>query len=74
VEYLLAIPLLAFALWLKFRPYRNGTFSELWGAPSDDELAKAGLPPRDPHATKKQPSKRLFGPFPEDNQSAPPRR
>jgi hypothetical protein len=69
VEYLLAIPLVALALWLKFRPYRNGSFSELYGAPTEEELAEAGLPPRDSQAlTKEQPTKRLFGPFPEDDQ------
>ena len=75
VEYLLAIPLLAFAVWLKFRPFRNGRFSELYGAPSDEDLAEAGLPPRESHAaTQKQPTKRLFGPFPEDDQTTPDRK
>jgi hypothetical protein len=50
------------AIWLKFRPYRNGTFSRLWGAPSRDDDA---VPP---------PDKRLFGPFPEDEPSAPKNR
>lgn len=72
MEYLLAVPLLALAIWLKFRPVRSGTFSELWGAPTDEELAEAGLPPRNPQAAgKKHPTKRLFGPFPEDNESSP---
>ena len=62
MEWLIGIPLLALAIWLKFRPYRNGTFSQLWGAPSkDDDVA----PP---------PDKRLFGPFPEDDPSAPKHR
>jgi hypothetical protein len=61
LPWLIGIPLLAFALWLKFRPYRNGTFSQLWGAPSDDDDV---APPDD---------KRLFGPFPEDEQSTPTR-
>jgi hypothetical protein len=74
VQYLLAIPVLAFALWLKFRPFRNGTYSELWGAPTDEDLTASGLPPRDPNsAQKKQPTERLFGPFPEDNEAANPR-
>jgi hypothetical protein len=69
--YLLAIPLLGFALWLKARPGRNGSNAELWGAPSDEELIDAGLPPRDPRSRHAKQKRRPFGPFPEDDEDNP---
>jgi hypothetical protein len=68
LSFLLALPFLAFALWLKARTGRNGTNAELWGAPSDQELIEAGLPPRDPNSYHAKNEPRLFGPFPEDQE------
>ena len=63
---LIAVPLLAFALWLRARPGRVGSNAELWGAPSDKDLIDAGLPPKDSAATTPGSPRRLFGPFPEE--------
>jgi hypothetical protein len=68
LSFLLALPFLTFALWLKARPGRNGTNAELWGAPSDEELIEAGLPPRDARSYHAKKEPRLFGPFPEDQE------
>ncbi len=72
LSFLVALPLLAFALWLKARPGRNGTNAELWGAPSDQELIEAGLPPRDARSYHAEPERRLFGRSRRTASSRPP--
>lgn len=59
-------PGFVFVLWLKARPGRTGSNAELWGAPSDEDLIDAGLPPKDSLSDRARKPRRQFGPFPED--------
>ncbi len=68
MQYVLIALGLAFALWLNLRPLRNGTFSELWGAPSDEDYVEDGLPPRRRPAFKRLFVERLFASRPEDEE------